>query len=398
MRIGIDARFYGPSGKGLGRYVQEVVDRVIAINIKEQENKKTTQTEIEFLVFLSPDNFADYHCPSPLVKKVLWRVPWYSWQEQLILPWLIWRARLDLIHFPHFNVPILTPTKFIVTIHDLILTYFPSPRASTLSPIKYYFKNLAYRLVIKTAIRRARVIIAVSEFTKQDLIKKFSAPAEKIKVTHEGVADLDKDGTKFFQQSAAENLAIFKLLNKPFFLYVGSAYPHKNLETLLEIFKLFLAAEPQAQLALVGKSDYFYQRLSRQAESLGLWKKGAENNPVVFLGQVSDAQLASLYQAARVFIFPSLYEGFGLPPLEAMAYQCPVLSSDQGSLPEVLGEAAVYFNPSNQEESVKKMLAIFHNEAERQELQKRGLKQVAKYDWQRCAMDTWQIYLSVIHE
>ena len=173
MRIGIDARFYGPIGKGLGRYTQEVVDNIIKIT-------SATGASFNFVIFLSPDNFDEFVCEQANVEKVCLKMKWYSWQEQILMPFYIWRQKLDLMHYPHFNVPVLTPCKFVVTIHDLILTHFPARRATTLNPLVYRLKNLAYRLVISSAIKRAKKIITVSEFTKNDILEQFKVSADKI--------------------------------------------------------------------------------------------------------------------------------------------------------------------------------------------------------------------------
>jgi len=177
-RIGIDARFYGPLGKGLGRYTQEIVDRIIA---SDQTN--------EYVIFLGPENFDGLQTSNPRVKKVLVTVRWYTLAEQFLMPYYIWKEKLDLVHLPHFNAPIFCPIKFIVTIHDLILTKFPTVRATTLGPIKYKLKNLLYKIVIWNAVHRSKKIITVSEFTKHDIVNYFKADPKKIIVTYEGVAD-----------------------------------------------------------------------------------------------------------------------------------------------------------------------------------------------------------------
>ncbi|PIT95347.1 hypothetical protein COT96_01495, partial [Candidatus Falkowbacteria bacterium CG10_big_fil_rev_8_21_14_0_10_38_22] len=177
--IGIDARFYGPIGKGLGRYTQEIVDNIIKL---DQAN--------HYVIFLRQENYNDFVGTDKRIKKVLADIEWYGLKEQLIFPWLIWRERLDLMHFPHFNVPIFCPTKFIVTIHDLILIKFPTLRATTLGPWFYKIKKLAYKIVITMAVRRAKRIIAVSNFTKNDIIQQFKIKPAKIIVTYEGVKDL----------------------------------------------------------------------------------------------------------------------------------------------------------------------------------------------------------------
>lgn len=407
MRIGIDARFYGPAGKGLGRYTQEIVDNVIKIANADKFSPAEKNTgvsfsggEIEFVVFLSSDNFNEFICSSDKVRKVLLPIRWYSWREQLIMPFLIAKENLDLIHYPHFNVPILTPVKFVVTIHDLILTHFPTLRATTLSAVMYRFKNLAYRLVISTAVRRARRIITVSEFTKKDLIQKFSVNPEKIRITYEGVANLatGKDHLFVAKLGKSEILEKYNIYGSDFILYVGNAYPHKNLDFLLTVFKELLQTKPKLRLVLVGKEDYFYKRLHKLAEDLGLWTDGDYSSSVVFTGYVSDQDLEDLYQKSLAYVFPSKYEGFGLPPLEAMAKGCPVVSSNQGSLPEILGEAALYFNPDDYQDALFKIRDILDNEETRNDFRQRGLSRVKKYNWDTCAQDTFNIYKEVLNE
>ncbi|MCK4554625.1 hypothetical protein KAU19_06750, partial [Candidatus Parcubacteria bacterium] len=162
-RIGIDARFYGPIGKGLGRYTQEIVDNIIKIDTSAGSTPaggQAAQVKNEYVIFLNNNNFNQFVCGSDKVKKVLADVRWYSLSEQIKMPWLIWREHLDLMHFPHFNVPIFCPTKFIVTVHDLILTKFPTTRATALGPFLYKIKNWAYKAVIWLAVKRAKKIIA----------------------------------------------------------------------------------------------------------------------------------------------------------------------------------------------------------------------------------------------
>ncbi|MFA6416851.1 MAG: glycosyltransferase family 1 protein [Patescibacteria group bacterium] len=390
MKIGIDARFYGPVGKGLGRYTQEVVDNIIMINEAQGVDSPGV---FDFVIFLSPDNFDEFISSSSRVKKVLINIPWYSWSEQLKLPFYIWREHLDLMHFPHFNIPILTPTKFVMTLHDLILTHFPTVRATTKSNFVYYWKNLAYRLVTKTAIRRAQRVITVSEFTERDIIYNFPEASGKITVTYEGVANLKRGRDSLFvaKLDSRETLEKYHLGNN-FLLYVGNAYPHKNLEALIRTFSQLRAEMSDLKLVLVGKEDFFYSRIHDYAKSLNLWQKENINSPVVFPGYVPDAQLEIIYQAAKAYIFPSLYEGFGLPPLEAMAKGCPVASSDRASLPEILGDAAVYFNPEDDDDMLAKIKQILNNPDFRNELITRGLNKVKNYSWWECARETFAVY------
>jgi len=377
-RIGIDARFYGPVGKGLGRYTQEIVDNILKL---DQQNK--------YVIFLCKENFNEFD-DSKNIKKVLADAKWYSFTEQIKMPWLIWKEHLDLMHFPHFNVPIFCPTKFIVTIHDLILTKFPTTRATTLGPILYKIKNFFYKLVIWLAVKRAKKIITVSHFTKNDIMKKFKIKTERIIVTYEGVANFTKgrEGQEIDDKKIilGYNINSFHkdVQNKPFLFYVGNAYPHKNLEGLIKVYIEIYKSNPNLALILVGKEDYFYKRLKDFANKL--------NIKVIFPGYVPDNQLGILYRQALAYVFPSFYEGFGLPALEAMAYGCPVVSSNQASMPEILGNAAIYFNPYNEKEMANQIKKIIEDDNLRQTLIKKGLEQVKKYSWQECAKETLAIY------
>lgn len=386
-RIGIDARFYGPLlSKGLGRYVQEIVDNVIAL---DQEN--------EYVIFLNKENYSEFITDNPRVRKVAVNIKWYTALEQILFPLIIVKERLDLMHFPHFNVPVFTPGRFVVTIHDLILTKFPTVRASTLSPVFYYIKNFLYRLVIKIAVMRASKVIAVSEFTKKDVVEQFKISPAKVQVTLEGVADLasNKDRHPIPKSDDKETLLGYNIRGD-FILYVGNAYPHKNLDFLIEVFSKMLENKPDFRLVLVGKEDYFYKHLKESARKRNLWKEGDDKSPIVFPGYVPDSELKVLYGNAQAYVFPSLYEGFGLPPLEAMSMGCPVISSDQSSLPEILGEAALYFNPRDQEDVLKKIETIIKNDNLRNKLVERGYKQIKKYNWQEAASKTLKIYNNIL--
>lgn len=391
IRVGIDARFYGPVGKGLGRYTQEIVDNIIKISEADESSP------LFFVIFLSPDNFDEFESDSPHVKKVQINYRWYSLAEQIFFPFRLGKEKIDLVHFPHFNVPIFTTKNFVVTIHDLILTKFPTMRATTLSPWKYRLKNLAYRLVILLAIRRSRQIITVSQFTKNDIIKKFKARPDKIAVTYEGVANLSHGHDSLFvaKMNEQEILARYNINNK-FLLYVGNAYPHKNLETLIDVFIRLRKDQPDLRLVLVGKDDYFYKRIKEYAFSHNLWQANNANSPVIFPGYVPDQQLEILYQKAIVYVFPSLYEGFGLPPLEAMAKGCPVLSSIESCLPEVLGDAALYFDPHRIDDFWEKLILIIKDESLRRQLVAKGFQQAKRYNWWECARETLDIYKKLL--
>lgn len=376
VTIGIDARLLGPTGKGLGRYIQEI--------ILEMLKKKL---DFKFVVFLNNDNF-NLLPEADNLEKVLVNVKWYSIKEQIILPKIIKEKKIDLMHFPHFNVAIFCPCPFVVTIHDLILTKFPSIKATTLSVFKYWFKHLMYKMVIKTAVIRAKKVITVSHFSKQDIIKKLKVPESKIVVSYEGVSQLRSGKDNY-----VDILQEYKLKEDTYILYVGNAYPHKNLGFLLRALLKILDKQEKLRLVLVGKEDYFYSQVKKEASDLGVYKKyDIINSPVIFTGYVSDYQLKHLYQNALFYAFPSFYEGFGLPPLEAMSQSCLVLSSNQASLPEILSDAALYFCPNKVDDFVDKYFYIKNNPEARNSFIIKGNNLIKKYSWSNCASETLAVY------
>lgn len=370
MKIGIDARLYGTGHGGIGRYIKNLVYYL------EQIDKKN-----EYLIFLHPDDWQLYHPSSDNFKKIKTNCRVYSLKEQLWLPWYLARYNLDLIHFPHFNVPWLYRKGFVVTIHDLIISHFPDSRASTLPQWLYKIKLFFYFKVIKSTARRARSIITVSNYTKNDIIHVLRAPSEKIKVIYEGVdqglsvgADCDKI------------LAKLKI-NADFLLYVGSAYPHKNLDSLLLAFKKLVNQGLEYYLVLVGKKDYFYKKIETKISKLGLADK------VILPGYLSDTELSCLYRRARLYVFPSLLEGFGLPPLEAQSHGLPIASSKFSCLPEILADGAAYFDPQNIEDMVECLSRVLSDESLRQNLKSQATQNLTRFSWINAAKETKQIYL-----
>lgn len=373
MRIGIDARFYGPIGKGLGRYTQKLI-----------ENLEKVDNENQYFVFLKSENFDEYNPKNKNFKKVLANFPWYTLSEQLKFPRLLRRYKLDLVHFPHFNVPVLYLGKFIVTIHDLILLNFPTVRSSTLSPILYWFKFWAYKIVINSAVSRSNRIIAVSRFTKRDILKNYPRiPEEKIKVTYEACDDYC-----LFNPKKDDIILRRYGIIKPYFLYVGNAYPHKNPERLMLAFKKLENHPKKINLVFVGLDDYFYQRLKDL-------KKEKEIRNIIFAGFVPDYDLDLIFRKSVAYIRPSFYEGFELPPLEAMARGVPVVCSDHSCAKEILEDSAHYFNGKDTFDMVRAIKDVLMNEKLRNALIEKGYRQVKKYSWKKMSKKTLDIYKSV---
>jgi len=376
MKIGIDARFLGPKGKGLGRYTQKLIEELEKIDGQNQ-----------YVIFLRRQNWNEFKPSSPNFKKVLADCRWYSLGEQIFLPIKIYQQKIDLMHFPHFNVPVFYFGKFIVTIHDLILRHFKTQRATTRSAFVYWFKGLGYRLVIWLAVKRAQKIITVSNYVKKDIVNTFNIDPDKVAVTYEGAPTRS---LKVKVQNSKLVLERYKI-NRPYFLYVGNAYPHKNLEKLIEALGILIEKYGQdLRLVLVGEDDYFYHRLKKVILPI-LQSMGKMNN-IIFAGFVDDENLSVLYQSAELYVFPSLCEGFGLPPLEAMACGLPVVCSGATCLPEILGEAALYFDAKDPEDMAKRIDQALIDEGLRQNLISRGYEQIKKYSWQRMAQETLRIY------
>lgn len=370
MRIGIDARFYGTLGKGLGRYTEKL--------IKELEK---IESQDEFVVFLRKENYDEYIPQSSRFTKVLADFSWYGWQEQILFPRLLLRYQLHLMHFPHFNVPLLYSRPFAVTIHDLILLHYPTVKASELSPFLYWIKYVVYRFVISSAIRRAKTIFTVSRFTERDLALHYPKTVKKICMTYEA-ADTACPLLSPEEENALQVLRLnFRGEGKPYVLYVGNAYPHKNLGLLLEVARLL----PEKRFVCVGKEDYFYKELKERVKSLQL-------DNVFFVGFVPDRLLPTLYREAESYFFPSLYEGFGLPALEALAFGTPVVLARAGALPEIVGEAGIFFNPKNIEEVKNKLELVGKNAALRQRVKKLGYERVMQFSWARMAAETLREY------
>ncbi len=360
----------GPNvgGGGLGRYVEELVRELGQLDHKNR-----------YVLFLKQENFGT---TAMKAEKRLANAHWYTLKEQLVMPWVIDRERLDLVHFPHWNVPLLTRTPFVVTIHDLILLEEPrSAKATTRSPLVFLLKRLAYRIVLRHALKHARAIIAVSAYTKSSILSHFPwVPAEKIHVIHEGLTNLST-----FPPAPPSHLP-----TSPYFLYVGNAYPHKNLTALLHAFSLFHKRHPEVRLILAGQGDIFYERLKRESTQIDL-----PANAVEFVSNPSDKDLASLYRGATLYLFPSRLEGFGLPPLEAMSFGVPVAAARRTSLPEILGDAALWFDPDNQDEMVNAMEKGLTDTDLREQLIKKGFEQIKRYSWTTMARKVLTVYESV---
>lgn len=365
MKILIDGRWIKQTG--IGRYIENTLTELLKLD-KTNDYVLLIRTKDKAAIDIRADN----------LEFVETDIDWYGVKEQTELLGVLNAQKPDLVHFTNFNFPVGYKGKFVITIHDLTLLRFKNIRNSISSKLFYRVKDQLMRTVLSQGTKKAKAIIVPTEFVKEDVAKTYRVRRNKIVVTHEAV---DKEFAKPRINLEKHNIT------KPFLLYVGNAYPHKNIERLILAFgKLITQYLLDYQLVIAGKKDSFHQNLEEVIKEVGL------EDRVVFTGFVSDQELAGLYKNAKLYVFPSLSEGFGLPPLEAMAHKLPVASSDATCLPEILGDAAIYFNPKNIGNMAKVISNVLHDEKKQEELVKLGLRQVKKYSWRTTAKQTLEVY------
>lgn len=372
MRIGIDARFFGPDSKGLGRYTQKLIMHLEEVDM-----------ENDYVIFLRKSNFDLYVPKNKRFKKVIADHQWYSFGEQFFFPFVLYKHKCDLVHFLHFNVPVLYFRRFVVTIHDLILLHYPTRRATTRNVFFYWIKFLLYRFVIYFALLRAEHVIAVSEFTKNDICKKYQCAQKKTSVIYEA-AEL-----VISKEVGNVQLQDYGIMEE-YMLYVGNAYPHKNLYSLVDAFALYKESGGKVKnLVLVGKKDHFYKELGEYIV--------AENiSHIITLHTVGDDVLDALYRDASVFVFPSLYEGFGLPPLEAQLHGLPVISSAHPCMKEILYPCgARYCDTTNIKEFAQAIDDVASSKKLRDQLITCGNKNVKRFSWKKMAQQIYKVYKNI---
>ncbi len=369
VRIGIDARKLHDFG--IGTYIR---------NLLRQLARLDRQTE--FVVLCHPDDreglgsLGENFRPVPETSKN------YSISEQIRIPLALMREQVTLFHAPHYVLPPLVPCRSVVTIHDCIHLMFPQ-----------YLPNrfaLAYaRTSIELAAWRATRIMTVSESSKRDILRFVDVKPDKIDVIYNafderfGVEPREEDVVRVRERYQ---------LHDEFVLYAGNVKPHKNLERLIEAFDLVRKRGlDRLKLVLIGDEISKYAGLRRAVHQHQLHKY------VRFLGYLPEETLAVMYRLAGVFVFPSLYEGFGLPPLEAMASGTPVVTSNVSSLPEVAGDAAVLVDPYVPQAIADGIHTVLTDETLRRSLRQKGLARAAQFSWEQSVRRVLDIYRDAAH-
>jgi len=393
MRILIDGRFVGV-GESISRYTLELVKGILELDKKNYytllirpQGKKEVETIQQF---------------NNLKIKIL-DIAHYSLSEQTKLLKYLNQEKFDLVHFTQFNHPTRYKGKFIVSIHDLTLL----GHLYRMNPIK----RLGFRAVMKSAVKNSTKIITISKYSKEDIIKTYGADPKKIEVTYLGI------DSKFSKEVRSRKQEVTKFKEKyqisgEYILYTGMWKRHKNIIRMLKAFELCLKKQisrnksqtnskfqiPNIQMVLVGKVDKEELEVIAEIERINAFTKHLtfkNPKPVIATGFVDESELPISYAGALMYCTPSLSEGFGLPSLEAMACGTPVISSNISAMPEVLGDAAEYFDPYNVEDIAKSIGKLACDEKLREQLSRKGLEQVKKYEWSKTAKETLRAYKNI---
>ena len=373
MQFIFDGRVIQDHFPGIGRYAYNLLREMPAHLRPEDElrvlrDSSAINTRYEWQLLIDRG-----------IRTVEYRVPVFSlsnWMRNPSLP--AGTQRDGILHFPYYMRPWRTASPSVTTIHDVISLVYPQLVPSTQA-------RLVIRLAHLLAIRASRAIITVSQSAANDVARYFPAARGKTHVVYEAADNI------FVPQGAERIAAIRRKFELPthFAFFLASNKPHKNLVRLVEAWHL-LPSDGPPPLVIAGHTDPRYASAQARAQELGL------NERVRFMGNIPNADLPALYSACDLFIFPSLYEGFGLPPLEAMACGAPVACSRASSLPEVVGDAAVLFDPLRPDDIASAALRVFSNPDLQRELRARSLAQAARFTWAAAAHSTIEIYRAAL--
>ena len=362
IKIGIDVQSTVGKATGLGVYTRHLA----------QALRQTNKGDFEFHWYLKEtggdlNTFRRWH-----------------W-ENIELPPRTAKTKVDILHIPAFAPPFIKTRKVVVTVHDIIGMIFPNQLRW---PSRWYWGKW-----LPMAIKNADYIIADSESTKNDLIERLRISKERIRVIYP--SGHENFSTERNPKLLSQVKARFGIQDC-YFLFVGTIEPRKNLKRVIEAFRIFQDAaqtECRYQLVVVGQKDFGKGKLFKSiAHDLR-----TKIDDIIFTGYVRDQELNQLYCGTEALVYPSLYEGFGIPILEAMASGVPVITSRRTSMPEVAGEAALYVDPYNTNSIADGMLELHHSPSLRQSLVQKGLSQIEKFFWERTADQTCEVYRQLAH-
>jgi len=359
---------------GIGRYIQNILTYLPSL-IEDLELTLAGNCE-QICKFIDKWPFLNRK-----VKKIVnFITPIYGFGEQAIGSLLFQKHHynIDLFHCPHYNAPWLLPEASVVTVHDLIHFRFPQ-----------YHNKVKVRIakaILDNALKKTSKVISISKSTTNDLIDMFPEINFKITTVYQGVAD-------FFQPCAIKEVEDFKIKRglKKYILYVGNRKPHKNLARLIRAYIIIYKVFPDIQLVIVGKKF-------DQKDEISSFKQEIDLSYIVEIEEATDQDLLYLYCGAEVLVLPSLYEGFGVPPLEAMACGTPVIVSKVASLSDVVGDAGIYVDPYSVEDIAKGIYHVLTDQNLREYLRKKGFGRVKNFTWEKTAKKTLEVYQEVLQK
>ncbi len=373
MRIAINAQLCSSSSScrnaGISRYIRNLVHAIGRIECSSEMHLFLPGANRDPF----PANFTVHH-RSPQTEDPLARIAW----EQLVLPCLVRRLRVDILHSPMHVLPAVCPTRSVVSIMDLAFLRYPEtfPRQQ-----RRYLE-----FCTRNAVRKADAVLTISESTRQDVIEMLGADPDRVFTTLLAADDAFVPASGEQVEAARRRYGTGPMS----ILYLGTLEPRKNIPTLLAAFsQMHGKLGPECRLVISGGKGWLYDEVFQRIEDLGL------RDSVRFTGYVPREDMPALYSSAGLFVYPSLYEGFGLPPLEAMACGTPVITSNTSSLPEVVGDAGIMVDPLNAEELADAMLRVLQDPALRSDMSRNGLERARKFSWERTAKQTLDVYQDV---
>jgi glycosyltransferase involved in cell wall biosynthesis len=359
MHIVIDARIISSS---TGRYAESLLD-----------NLEKLDTSHTYTVLVLRKDLSFWKPSKPNFKVVEADYPNYSFKEQLNYALLLYRLKPDLVHFCMPQQPLLYFGKRVTTVHDLTLVKYDNV---DMNPFIYKIRKGIFIGLLRNVIWRSKMIVTPSNFVRKEIMNFTSKRyAPKIKTTHLA-----------WDEAVAEPKTIPSLKNKRFIFFVGNAFPYKNLDTIVNAFSEVSETMKDLQLVFAGKKDYFYDQVEAHARKKGVLDK------THILGFIPEGEKRWLFRNGQAYIIASYSEGFHIPGLEAMAEECPVISSDATCLPEVYDTAAFYFDPDNSHELAQAITKVIENKKERSELIKRGNTRLKDFSWLKMAKETQDAY------
>lgn len=361
-RVVIDAR---ESGTSTGRYIDKLVEHLAVLSPKLE------------IIVLAKSHRLDYFkkiAPEFEIREANYKE--FTFAEQFGFKRLIKSLKPDVVHFGKDHQPILYRGKTITTMHDLTTARFRNPNKN---PLVFKFKQLVYKFVVRRVARKSAAILTGTQFVKDDVVAYTGVSPSKITVTPEAADPFDEP---------VEPIKAFE--GKDFIMFNGRPLPHKNLERLIQVFARLQVEHPNLYLMIAGKKDKSHAAYEALAKRLKV------DDRVILTDWITDGQLKWAMNHVLAYVYPSLSEGFGLPPLEAMLNGAPVAASNATCIPEVLGDAARYFDPLNIQNMADVINEVLTDKALRGELIRKGKAQVKKYSWRRMAEQTLAVYKNVL--